>query len=244
MDPLAEAEVDAMLGAIFQLDRPVRADFLKRIAALTEGNPFFVEEVLSSLIKAGDVFFSGGHWDRRPVSELRIPRTIHDAVRHRAAQLSAEARDLLALAAVAGRRFEFTVLQTLTGHTEDTLLRLIKELVAAQLLVEESAERFAFRHALTREAIFSQLLARERRLLHQRIADCLEELHRDDLDARVEDLAHHFFEAGDLAQGPRLRRARRAAGAATPRSTGGDRAPHAERSPPGNSLATRRCCTC
>ena len=62
----------------------------------------------------------------------------------------------------------------------------LKELVAANLLVEESAEQFAFRHALLAEAISAQLLARERRSFHARIAECLEHLHRDGREAPVE----------------------------------------------------------
>jgi tetratricopeptide (TPR) repeat protein len=77
---------------------------------------------------------------------------------------------------------------------ESTLIESVKELISAQLVVEESNDRFAFRHALTREAICAQLLARERRIMHRRIADVLEQ---QAVDALAEDLAYHFFEAED-----------------------------------------------
>ncbi|MEZ4733076.1 MAG: AAA family ATPase [Caldilineaceae bacterium] len=171
------AEVDALLRAIFDLQRPVRAAFLDALHTLTEGNPFFIEEVLKALVTAGDIFFQEGEWDRKPLPELQIPRTVQAAVQRRTEQLSLAARRLLNLAAVAGRRFDFALLQVLTGHDEAALLALMKEVVAAQLVVEATPEQFAFRHALTQQAIYADLLARERKSLHRTIAETTERLY-------------------------------------------------------------------
>src|SRR5207253_2900858 len=107
---------------------------------------------------------------------------------------------VLSLAAVAGRHFDFALLQALTQHDEAQLLRLIKELVAAQLIVEESAERFAFRHALTRQAVSAQLLVRERKVLHRTIAETLERLYASSIEAHLVELTYHFYEAGAWEQ--------------------------------------------
>src|SRR5260370_23061546 len=101
----------------------------------------------------------------------------------------------MTMAAVDGRRFAFAHLQELTQHDEQHLLQLIKELIAAQLVVEESAEQLSFRHALTRQAIYADLLVRERKALHRRISETLERLYASVLDAHLSDLAYHFFEA-------------------------------------------------
>ncbi len=193
---LARDEVEAMLRAIFALPRSLRLELASQLYGLTEGNPFFIEEVLKSLLAAGDIFYTNGRWDRKPLGELHIPRSVQDAVQQRTDHLSEPARRVLTLAAVAGRRFDFALLQALTKHDEDQLLTLIKELVAAQLVVEESAEQFAFRHALTRQAIYGDLLLRERKALHHRIADTLERLYSAVLETRLADLAYHFYEAG------------------------------------------------
>ena len=100
----------------------------------------------------------------------------------------------MTLAAVAGRHFDFSLLQQLTGYDENQLLLAMKELVAAQLVVEESSEQFAFRHALTRQAIYMQLLARERVKLHRTIAETIEQLYPATLDAYLEELAYHFYQ--------------------------------------------------
>jgi tetratricopeptide (TPR) repeat protein/DNA-binding CsgD family transcriptional regulator len=73
----------------------------------------------------------------------------------------------------------------------------MKQLVSAQLVIEVSSEQFAFRHALTRQAIYSQLLARERSVLHRTIAETMEQLPTTTLDAHLEDLAYHFYKARD-----------------------------------------------
>lgn len=153
---LSHDDVAAMIRAIFDLDRPVRPEFLDPVSTLTEGNPFFVEEILKALIARGDIFYGDDAWDRKPTDELAIPRRISDAVQRRGALVSTAARQALPLASIAGQRFSF-VLQALAELDEASLLAVIKELSAAQLVIEESADRFAFRHALTRQAIYGGL---------------------------------------------------------------------------------------
>lgn len=196
LDRLAPADVDAMVRAIFGVLRAIRADFLDVLAALTDGNPFFVEETLKSLVAAGDIFYADGTWKRKDLDALQIPRSVQDAVRRRAAGLGEQTRRTLALAAVAGRRFAFAMLRDLLGVSEEDLLASIKELIGAQLVVEESADRFAFRHALTRQAIYADLLARERRQLHRRVAEAIERNAGASLAAHAADLALHYGEAG------------------------------------------------
>jgi len=198
--------VDAMLRAIFALPRTTRFDLLDPIYTLTDGNPFFVEEILTSLIASGEIYYANGRWERKPLGELHIPRSVQDAVQQRTDRLREPTRQVLTLAAVAGRRFDFALLQELTHHDEQHLLSLIKEMIAAQVVVEESAEQFAFRHALTRQAIYADLLVRERKALHHSIADTMERLYAPGRpqgsplpplhDAHLADLAYHFYEAG------------------------------------------------
>ncbi|MGZ3611038.1 MAG: helix-turn-helix transcriptional regulator [Ktedonobacteraceae bacterium] len=189
-------DVDTMLQAIFGVQRRVPAETLDALYGLTEGNPFFIEEILKSLIMVGGIFYTDENWEHKPLSELHIPRSIQDAVQQRTDQLSKDAKHILTLAAVAGRRFDFALLQELTHHDEQQLLILMKELIAAQLVIEESAEHFAFRHALTRQAVYAELLARERKALHLTIAETIESFYISTLDIYVADLSYHFYEAG------------------------------------------------
>jgi alkylation response protein AidB-like acyl-CoA dehydrogenase len=96
-----------------------------------------------------------GSWDFKPLNELRLPRTVHDAVQRRIAHVSPEARKVPVLAAVEWRRFDFELLRSLSGRNEAELLGLVKQLIAALLVVEveKRGDQFAFRHALTRQDV-------------------------------------------------------------------------------------------
>ncbi len=193
--PLTHANVDMMLRAIFALPHSVKAEFLDLLYSLTEGNPFFLEEVLKALIAAGEISYTEGRWERRAIEELHIPRSVQDAVQRRMARLGRVEQDVLTLAAVAGRRFSFALLGQLTGMDEPKLLHVIQQLIMAQLVVEESADQFAFRHALTREAVYATPMQRERKALHQRVAETLERVYAEALDAHVADFAYHYYAA-------------------------------------------------
>ena len=187
-------EMDAMLRAIFAQPQPIRAEFLHAIDELTEGNPFYIEEVVRALVTSGDIFQQDGRWERRTLAQMRIPISVQDAVIRHSLHLSAAALEVARVAAVAGRSFDFTLLATLTGQAESQLLEIVQELVRAQLVVEESAERFAFRHALTRQAIYASMLARERRALHRAIAETIVRAHGAEVEPYLADLAYHTAE--------------------------------------------------
>jgi DNA-binding CsgD family transcriptional regulator/tetratricopeptide (TPR) repeat protein len=195
LKPLARGEVEHMLQAILDQPQPPSAEIVDAIYNLTDGNPFFTEEIFTSLIATGDIYFTEGRWRRKPLSQINIPGNVQRLVQQRLGQIRQTARQVLNLAAVSGRSFDFAVLQALTGHSDSQLLALVKELMAAQLVVEESADQFAFRHALTREALYGQLLARERQTLHGQLAQAIEQIYAGALEAHLEALAYHFDEA-------------------------------------------------
>jgi DNA-binding CsgD family transcriptional regulator len=200
LDRLDVSQVAAMLQAILDAAEPVPAGLLHAIYSLTEGNPFFIEEVVTALSAKQRFLTEEGAWAECDWHLPQIPRSVYDAVRQRVAALSRPACDVLTLAAVTGRRFEFDLLAALLGYPEEALVELVKELVAAQLVVEEGCDRFAFRHALTREAVTAGLLDRERRRLHRRVADAIGSLSAVMPDSRIDDLSAHYFAAGAWEQ--------------------------------------------
>jgi DNA-binding CsgD family transcriptional regulator len=192
---LSQEEVHAMLRATFHLKKPVRRDFLEALYHLTEGNPFFVEEVLKSLLAAGDIFFSEGNWDRKPLADLHIPRSVSDAIQQRTCLLGEAERETLAVAAVVGRQVEATLLQAVTGRPHTELLTVLDTLIAAQLLVETSRGQYTFRHALTQVAVYQGLPLSRRKTLHLTIARMLQDRPAAWRDAHLADLAAHCLQA-------------------------------------------------
>ena len=183
-----------MICSIFNQTR-VRDEFVDAVQLRTDGNPLFIEETLKSLVSDGDIFTERGEWTRKPLSELRIPLSVQDAVQRQAALLSEDARQVVETAAAIGQRFQFNTLSAVTGRGNEDLLLLVRELLRVQLIVEHSAHEFEFRHALTREAVYANLLKRERLALHAAIGSILRAN-----AAAPSALAHHFYEAESWAE--------------------------------------------
>jgi DNA-binding CsgD family transcriptional regulator len=199
--PLGASETSQMLQGALGLSHPPTGEFRRALDEVCEGNPFFIEEVLKTLAQRGDLVYRDGVWHRdKEVQDIAIPDSVHGAVDQRVQALPADARRILRVAAVIGRRFDFDVLQEVSGLSERTVLDALAAALEAQLIVEAGdtrGDQFAFRHALTREAVLADLLQRERRSLHRAVASLLERRAGSDPAAAAAALAYHLDEAGD-----------------------------------------------
>jgi class 3 adenylate cyclase/DNA-binding CsgD family transcriptional regulator len=161
----------------------------------TEGNPFFVLEVLRHLAETGGISQEEGHWTtRRPIEELGIPEGVRDVVGRRLSRLSEPANELLAAAAVIGTEFELAVLNAAADIGEDEVLSAVDEAIAARLVTDISGPtvRYRFAHALVRDTLYDELSAGRRVILHRRIGSALETIHAGHLDDYLPALAHHY----------------------------------------------------
>lgn len=196
---LTTDEVAAMIQETMGLGRAPTTAFREAITERCEGNPFFIEEVLRTLVEKGDLEYREGAWRRtKEVADLAIPDSVRDAVQQRLGTLTPNARRILQIAAVIGQRFAFDLLQRVSGTSEASLLDALREAMEAQLVIEEpdgGEEAYRFRHALTRESVLAELMRRERRLLHLEVGVALEGA--ADADRLAEELAYHFDSGGD-----------------------------------------------
>jgi DNA-binding SARP family transcriptional activator len=164
----------------------------------TEGNPFFVEEVMRHLIETGVLFERQGRWaSALTPDEIGVPEGVKEVLARRLGGLSDECRTALSRAAVLGRGFSFEALRAMTEAEEDALIAVLEEAVAAQLVVEGAARfgpAYAFTHALVRETLYGGLSGPRRRLLHAEAARATEQTGRETAAA---ELAHHWYCAGD-----------------------------------------------
>ncbi|HZI48031.1 MAG TPA: protein kinase, partial [Pyrinomonadaceae bacterium] len=127
------AETNEQLSAL--LGESVSADFGAAVHRETEGNPFFVEEVLKALIEQGSVRRESGRWRRCDVGELVIPQSVKEAIGSRLDRVSEQTNDVLRVAAVLGKTFSFEELQAAAGNlSEDVLLDALDESTTAQLI--------------------------------------------------------------------------------------------------------------
>ncbi|MCW5853206.1 MAG: AAA family ATPase [Anaerolineae bacterium] len=200
LDRLSEQETGTLLATLFDQTR-VSDEFIAAIYRETEGNPFFIEEVVKSLIEAGQVYREGEGWGRKAIAELTLPRSIQEAVGRRLARLSEPCADALHIAATLGKTSAFVELAAVSQLDEETLLDALDEASAAQLLRPEGTDSFAFTHDKIRETLVEELNPVRRRRLHQRIGEALEKLYAAQLEAHAADLAYHFVESRDWGRG-------------------------------------------
>lgn len=200
--PLDRSNSEKMVAALLG-ERPSN-EFFEAVYALAEGNPYVIEEIVRSALLGSPVAAGTAQQWR---FELQLPRSIQIAIHRRLDRLAPEARQLVTLASVAGRRFDFDLLQALSGVDEPTLVAVIRRLIDLQLVIEETPDVFVFRHALTQQAVYSELLGRERKQLHRATADALLRLRPELATSRPGDLAHHYSVAEEWEQALRFSRA-------------------------------------
>jgi tetratricopeptide (TPR) repeat protein len=183
-----------LLAALF--DEEITPEFLDGIYRETEGNPFFIEEVVRELVESGKLYFQDGRWVRPSMEELEIPQSVRVAIQARVANLPEEAQKALQLAAILGREFDFETLAETSESDEDALIDALECARDAQLIEDlesRGGEWFSFVHALVPAALRENLSGLRRGRLHRRAAAAIEKLRPEDYEA----LAYHCGETGD-----------------------------------------------
>ena len=207
LDPPA---THALLETIFS--ETITQDFLENIYRETEGNPFFIEEVCKALVESGNLYFDNGRWIKPGGSPLEIPQSIRIAIQSRIDKLPPSTQQMLTLAAVVGREFDFDTLLNASELDENTLIETLELAEHAQLIEEvgsQSGGSFAFVHALIPSTIVESISGIRRRRMHRRIAESTERIHPEHTEAlayqyslaEVEDKAiFYLLRAGQKAQ--------------------------------------------
>jgi class 3 adenylate cyclase/tetratricopeptide (TPR) repeat protein len=196
LDPLPPASADEFLHALLG-DDPSLIPLKQLLIARTEGNPFFLEESVRTLVETGVLVGEPGAYGlARPLEGLQVPATVHAMLAARIDRLPPEEKRLLQTAAVIGTDVPFALLQAIADLPETALHRGLAHLQAAEFLYETRPfpePEYTFKHALTHEVAYNSLLLERRRGLHARIVDAIEQRYPDRLAEQVERLAHHAF---------------------------------------------------
>ena len=194
LDPLPPASAEELLQALLG-DDPSLAPLKQLLIARTEGNPFFLEESVRTLVETGVLVGEPGAYRLvKPLDSLQVPATVQAVLAARIDRLPSEEKRLLQTAAVIGTEVPLPLLQAIAELPEAALHRGLAHLQAAEFLYETRLfpdHEYTFKHALTHEVAYGSLLQERRRVLHARIVEVLEALAGERVAEQVERLAHH-----------------------------------------------------
>ena len=171
----------------------VSEEFAGLVYGRTEGNPFFVTEVLEALIELGNLFVWEGRWVRRELDRIEVPESVREIIAERTSRLGPEARETLEEASVLGQRFAFDDLRALSDRDEEEVEEVLEEAGGAGL-VRDIGEEHTFNHALTHQAIYADIPRRRRRRLHRAAGEALERHTERVRRRRASEIVQHFVE--------------------------------------------------
>lgn len=179
-------------------------ELARALAEITNGNPFYIEQVISSLVDTGTLVQRAGRTTvDGAVAALMIPDGVTATVKRRLARLSRRCHDALNAATVVGREFELDVVARMMEWTPELVLEPIEEALDAGLVREVPGSgvrpRYSFVHALVQQALYTSLSLARRRHLQVHAASAIEQEYATDLDAHVATIARHLRAAGTAA---------------------------------------------
>jgi len=194
LDPLGRESAERMLSALIG-DEASLKPLCDLIVQKTDGNPFFMEEIVQGLIEDGALVRNGTTRLSRPLDTLKIPTTVQAILASRIDRLAASEKDLLQTLAVLGKEFGLGLVRAVTGKSDDVLTPTLSALQLAEFIYEQPAAgevEFTFKHALTQEVAYGSLLVERRTLIHERIGAGIETIFAQSLDDHLGELAHHY----------------------------------------------------
>jgi predicted ATPase len=196
LDRLSKKETSAMISSFLKRGDPPK-NFVTTIFKETNGNPFFIEEVLNSLEEEDLIGYSKDEWTFP--RKIMIPSSVRETLHRRLNKLNKNDRNVLDVAAVIGDRFDLDVLLEVLGN-EEAILDSIERLRKAHLIEESEGERelYRFHHDKISEVVYNELSKPKLRFLHKRIGETLEMIHKDSLTDMVTDLAYHFSRTNEF----------------------------------------------
>lgn len=198
LDPLSAETAEDLLRGMLGPDpdlKPLKQLLIER----TEGNPFFLEESVRSLVESGALGGERGNYRLlHPLENVAVPANVQAILAARIDRLPEQGKRLLQTAAVIGKGVPFAILQAIADLPEDALRQGIAQLQVAEFLYEASVFpdlEYTFKHALTHEVAYASLLRQRRHALHARIVRAIEAQYANRLDEQAERLAHHARQA-------------------------------------------------
>ena len=208
--PFGEAEaeefLEMVLGATGETAQTPSLQTLKQqILKKTEGSPFFMEEVVQTLVEDGTLSGEYGHYQLAPHASthqaftLHLPLTVQGILAARIDRLAPDEKGFLQQLAVIGREFSLELVRQIIAQPDEDLSRMLTALQHKEFLYEQPAPevQYIFKHALTQEVAYNSVLIERRKVLHEQTGQTIEGLFSDRLEEHYGELAHHYSRSGN-----------------------------------------------
>jgi ABC-type oligopeptide transport system substrate-binding subunit/DNA-binding SARP family transcriptional activator len=203
---LSPVAVEAMMVEMSGMGEKV-VPLAARLYQETEGNPFFLMEIVKALFEAGAIHLEGGTWQgnlaRISEGTLPLPTGVSEVIQARARRLDNDAQEALRLAAVLGREFDFDLLNAVWGRGKETMLEALDDLLRHRLLDEGTGPMgrdYRFTHHKIQEAVYGEIPCRRRQYTHMQAGAAIEQLYGSQAEEFVSELAFHFEQGRQLDQ--------------------------------------------
>lgn len=195
LGPLPERAMGLVIEQVFG-GQPVERDLLREVADSAEGNPFYATELAHALVEEGTARLTGGRWQRRGTGAAPVPGAVQDLLDRRLQRLDDAALQVLRIAAVLGRTFDYGLLRRSLSLPERAILDALDDSIAS-CIVEETEVGYRFRHQLLREGIYHRLTRARRQQLHRIAASALEEGSPGAPNADPDVVGYHFAQSDE-----------------------------------------------
>lgn len=210
LDPLGRESAAEMLAALLGEGTQL-GPLQQRIIEQTDGNPFFMEEIVQNLFEEGVLEREESRTGTpaplvrltRPLGALTLPPTVQGILAARIDRLPAEQKELLQTLAVLGKEFALSLVLAVTGRGDDDLNRLLGELQLAEFIYEQPVPgtvAYTFKHALTQEVAYHSVLSERRKRLHERAGEAIEALSLGRMEDNLMEVAYHYSRSGNVGK--------------------------------------------
>jgi len=202
LQDLSPSDAEDMLVSLLKI-RSIPPDLKTLVQSKAEGNPFYLEELINSLIESGMLSRDNGNWRiTKPIAEADISSSIHGLISGRIDHLENDSKRILQEASVIGRTFLYEILKKIS-ELKDQIDGEMNVLERLDLLRTRSLQpdlEYMFKHPLTQEVVYNGLLKKDRQEIHEQIAMVMESLFQDRLSEFYETLAFHFARGRSVAK--------------------------------------------
>jgi len=192
-------DVSAMIERMLEQDG-VPKELCGLIYEKTQGNPFFVEEVIKSLKEEEVIYRENGTWEIKQVSSIELPETVKGVIEKRLNRLDDECQHLLTMASFVGKNFSFEALCGVAGVEEDRLLELMEKILKTGLIKERVTRGevvYSFADVVVKDVVHENVSRLRHKRLHGTVGSALEKAYAEKIDEHLGELAVHFLESGD-----------------------------------------------